>query len=476
LRMARAVLEEYTDFKVDFDERMVIEKVLEGTEHIDLGTAATNSMQWGNLENPGEGLVWVDKEVVKKVPKIVSAGTRRSEVRMMPLEEIQLSISEVLSYAVNAVDRLKADEIKPETREQIRQQIDFAESVVHDENEVGDLRGVISRLIETFRRFQPWGEDPARVLEGTFELIRVWEFTLRESLSEKAQSEVRLIEQQTERLRSELTLQGRSLDVLLTISQIAARNVVDQPLAAAYPAFFKWRLFNLSNDSLDENRIDPAGASLLPALQDALRNKKTVMSSESMSELPKTIVLASINGQVPVVDFNAMQFSPGSRVIILDSRGSEAIVWKAYERRLPKGVRIERGTFEGSRPDLGTLKNSLTEKGALLDRQVSRALLILPYVTEKVLEDYSEIPLEEGLVVRTPRLAQKNKPLRFAFSYFLGRGMLPAQLLKETPPDVFQVRVHSKRLSPAYVPLGSEGRFASWTLALAARELLEAAA
>lgn len=176
-----------------------------------------------------------------------------------------------------------------------------------------------------------------------------------------------------------------------------------------------------------------------------------------------------------------MQLAPGSRVIILDPRQAEAAAWNEYkEVKLPAGVRLERETYTGSRPNLSMLTILLAGKtNKKLSNEIEKAarpLLVFPHVTEEILNNYSVIPAGEGLVVRTPARAKRSKTLRFAFSYLLGRNVLPAQLLKETPPDIFELHLRQGMLSPAFIPAGAERGFASWAMAFAARQLIESAA
>ncbi len=344
-------------------------------------------------------------------------------------------------------------------RKEFLERLDQAEALLHTIEEVPDLYGRLDQLKQDLSRFKEVSKA-VQYIAGILPVVESWQLTLQAVIESRSE------------VRQTLARQGRVLQNVLAVAQLIASNTIDPLLAAAYPRFFRRSLGLSSRRQTFAERSD-----LAPLRQALQKTDRPLLTAGQAPETPKTLVLASLNSQVPFVDLEAMQLSAGSRVIILDSRGAEPVVWNYYAKiRLPKNVRIERGVFDGQRPDLNTLKMYFTEKGQEVSEEAARPLLIFPFVTEDILEDYSAIPSTDGLVVRAPRLAAKSATLRFAFSYFLGRGLLPAQLLKETPPDVFNIRIRTDGFSPAYVPLGAEGRFAHWASALAARELLEAAA
>lgn len=428
----------------------------------------TANVWYDNVTNYAANYMRIFREIAKTLPQ-----EARSEVRM-DWQTARNTLSDTLSELTNRLDPQASPYLPTRDRERLRQRGErltqlLSSDSLDESGELGGLlRGWMDDLTQTGILTEANMPDVRR--ENLMEAVRVWAFGLAAELKRRAdekRSEVRLL--------ARLSLNDRTPQALLFVAAALAENTVDPKLAAEFENYFRKRLLGQTPETEETIAEDIR----LEALQAALRQKMAL--SESAPAQPRTVLLASLDGKAPLVDLQAMQLAPGSRVIILDPRQAEAAAWNEYkEVKLPAGVRLERETYTGSRPNLSMLTILLAGKtNKKLSNEIEKAarpLLVFPHVTEEILNNYSVIPAGEGLVVRTPARAKRSKTLRFAFSYLLGRNVLPAQLLKETPPDIFELHLRQGMLSPAFIPAGAERGFASWAMAFAARQLIESAA
>ncbi len=176
-----------------------------------------------------------------------------------------------------------------------------------------------------------------------------------------------------------------------------------------------------------------------------------------------------------------MDLLPGSRVVILDRRGFEAVGRRHFSKlKLPPDVSApEHMFFQGEYPTLDELK-TIFEKPSLARRsakaesgQAALPVLVLPYVEESFLNQYAGLQADDGLVVRTPKM--RGEKLRKNFSRFLGLRALPAEL-RDLLPDEFKVQVREQGFSSAFIPLEAESRFASLMESMLQIQTIESAA
>lgn len=267
--------------------------------------------------------------------------------------------------------------------------------------------------------------------------------------------------------------QNRRVEAVFATAIVAASSTVDLDLADRFPIRVKERLFGLASVYQD--------AAEAVVSTDKIRVRVgLLMKAQQNAERPKTVVLVSVHGQVPQIDPSLMDLLPGSRVVVLDRRGSEAVGRRQFSKfKLPPYLQPEHFWYQGEYPTIEELKK-IFEKGSSSSRasdaepgQAALPLLVFPYVDEHFLNQYAVLKAEDGIVVRTPKM--RGVKLRKSFSRFLGLRAAPSEL-RDILPDEFKVQVREYGFSSAFIPLSAEGRFASLISAVMQTRSVESAA
>jgi len=412
------------------------------------------------------------KNVEARLQELKVQISAKSEVRAPKgLEELRDTLSETVGYVNARVGRWKSDLIDGTTKTEFFEKMQRISQILSDD-EPGGLEDALIRLISDFRTFSHApGDTEAEYLETLLSPARQWESAL------KRRSEVRITAQPfratTLEMEAYLEARGRNTGDVFAVAVAAASRTVDLDLTERYPAEVRESLFGERADDAKDIQ------ELLPTAE--MRNKmETLLNEQTTVERPKTVVLVSINGKVPQIDPRLMDLLPGSRVVILDRRGSEAVGRRQFSKlKLRPDLQTEHVWFQGEYPTLEELQ-AIFEKPASARQtfkeepgQSALPLLILPYVEERFLNQYAVLQTDDGLVVRTPKM--RGVKLRESFSRFLGLRAVPAEL-RNILPDEFTVRVREKGFSSAFIPLGAEGRFASLVSAMMQVLTVESAA
>ncbi|MBP9865872.1 MAG: metallophosphoesterase, partial [Candidatus Omnitrophica bacterium] len=143
--------------------------------------------------------------------------------------------------------------------------------------------------------------------------------------------------------------QGRDPEVVLATAVSAAALTVDHDLSR-FPEV-RERLLGARAVSAEESQ------QVVPSVEMQFKMNALVKAQETV-ERPKTVVIVSVNGKVPQIDPSQMDLLPGSRVVILDRLGSEAVGRRHFSKlKLPPDVSApEHMFFQGEYPTLDELK------------------------------------------------------------------------------------------------------------------------